>query len=264
MSDPRRWSEDAGELSGAERRLLRAGLEPSVPRSAKRAVWVALAAQLPSAVAAATTAGAGAGGLASTLGSMSLLKAAGAGVLLGATTITAATVIEHHSAARPTAPAPVRVAAPAVSARPLVAAGPRPKVSSPATLADPAPAAPLPEVGRTRSPSVAAPLAAAPLAAPSVASFPDDGASSRPDAESRKVATARSLLRAGQAQAALVALERTRHDFPNGELSQERDALTIDALRALGNTAEARRRAAAFLARYPSSPHAPIARRALE
>jgi len=59
-------------------------------------------------------------------------------------------------------------------------------------------------------------------------------------------------------------LEEARRDFPSGELSQEREALSIEALRELGQSAEARRRAQAFLARYPASPHAPIARRALE
>jgi len=72
------------------------------------------------------------------------------------------------------------------------------------------------------------------------------------------------LLRSGQPRAALLVLEQAARDFPNGELSQEREALAIEALRELGNTTEARRRAEAFLARFPASPHAPIARRALE
>lgn len=263
MTDPRRWSEDAAELSGAERRLLRAGLKAGVPKNAKRAVWVALAAQLPSAVAAATTAGAGAGGLASALGSMSLLKAAGAGVLLGATTITAATVIEHHQAARTSSPAPARAVA-TVSTRPVVEPSAPARPLSTATREESAPAAVLPEVGRARLPVVGATPADAPRSTPSVATFPDDSTANRPDAESRTIAHARSLLRTGQARSALAALDAARRDFPNGELAQERDALTIDALRVLGNTAEARRRATLFLARYPSSPHAPMARRALE
>jgi hypothetical protein len=75
---------------------------------------------------------------------------------------------------------------------------------------------------------------------------------------------ARGLLRAGRTQDALAALEELRRDLPNGELAQERDALGIEALRLLGRGAEARERAAAFLQRYPASPHAATARRALE
>ncbi|HEX5098623.1 MAG TPA: hypothetical protein VFV94_03955, partial [Polyangiaceae bacterium] len=108
------------------------------------------------------------------------------------------------------------------------------------------------------------PMAPPTPAAPSVATFPDDTARNQHDAESRKVATARSLLRSGQPRAALLVLDEARRDFPNGELTQEREALAIEALRALGSTTEARRRAEAFLARYPASPHATLVRRALQ
>jgi len=267
MTDPKRWSEDDGELGAGELRLLRAGLKPSVPRGAKRAVWVALAAQLPSAVAAATTIGGGAGALTGA----SLVKAASIGVLLGATTMTAVTVVERHAA--PSRPSE------AVKVLPSASAAVRPAVTTRAPSAPVPPAAPLAEPPaeaptvasiatagseRTRAPAEPTrPVSAAPPAL-SVASFPDETARSQHDAESRKIATARGLLRSGQPRAALLALEDARRDFPNGELSQEREALAIEALRVLGESAEARRRAEAFLTRYPASPHAALARRALE
>lgn len=266
MTDPKRWNEDESELGAGELRLLRAGLKPAVPRGAKRAVWVALAAQLPSAVAAATTAAVGSG-TAGALTGASLVKAASIGVLLGATTMTAVTVVERHSApSRPAAPVKtlasssgiVRSSAPT---RALVASAPlvEPPAESPAVASVMPPSA-----ERTRPPGE--PVRPSPSTPPtlSVATFPDENARSQHDAESRKVATARNLMRSGQPRAALVALEEARSDFPNGELSQEREALAIETLRVLGESAEARRRAEAFLARYPTSPHAAIARRALE
>jgi hypothetical protein len=51
---------------------------------------------------------------------------------------------------------------------------------------------------------------------------------------------------------------------PNSTLVQEREALAIEALGALGELATARERAARFLARYPASPHAEVVRRMLD
>jgi len=266
MTDPKRWSDDDGELSPAERRLLRAGLTPSVPRGAKRAVWIGLAAQLPSAIAAATTASAGTGGLASALATVSLVKAAGVGVLLGATTITAVTVVGH----RQPAPAPAReshtIAAPAVSAHASDRAAP-PSAPAPSAPPEVAPASTAPPDTRPaplRTPGEPLTVTPEPPTAPSIATFPDETRAPQPDTESHQIAAARTSLRVGDARRAYLQLERARHDFPNGALSQEREALSIEALRELGQTAEARRRAQAFLARYPASPHAPIARGALE
>lgn len=84
------------------------------------------------------------------------------------------------------------------------------------------------------------------------------------DSESLLVAAARSSLRGGRTREALALLERLRAEQPHGELAQEREALTIEALRALGQTQAARGRASVFLERYPRSPHAATVRRALE
>jgi len=60
---------------------------------------------------------------------------------------------------------------------------------------------------------------------------------------------------------ALRALEDHRASFPGGQLTAEREYLAIDALARLGRHAEARARAKAFVARFPSSPFAERARR---
>jgi hypothetical protein len=67
---------------------------------------------------------------------------------------------------------------------------------------------------------------------------------------------ARQALREGHAAHALRVLEECRRLHPDGVLVQERERLTVEALIAAGRAAEASARAAAFLRRYPDSPHA--------
>jgi hypothetical protein len=75
------------------------------------------------------------------------------------------------------------------------------------------------------------------------------------DAEASMLARVRSDLRGGDANAALAALNRLQSEFPRGQLTQERDVLAIEVLVANGNTAAARRKAQAFIAAHPKSPH---------
>jgi ATP-dependent helicase YprA (DUF1998 family) len=58
---------------------------------------------------------------------------------------------------------------------------------------------------------------------------------------------------AGDAPAAIAILERHAARFPRGLLAEEREAMTVRALVATGRRDEARRRAAAFVATWPSS-----------
>jgi outer membrane protein assembly factor BamD (BamD/ComL family) len=74
--------------------------------------------------------------------------------------------------------------------------------------------------------------------------------------EARLIGVARETLQAHDPQGALVLLEDGARRFPSGILLQEREALSISALAALGRTAEASARARAFLKNFPSSPHA--------
>ena len=260
MNDPRRLRDGGDGLNPDELRLLRAGLQSNVPRGAKRAVWVALAAQLSSAVASAAGASGGA------LSVVSLAKTVGLGLLIGASSVGAIVTLRDVTGTEPapvTAPSGSRIAPPVISS----SNGPRPSFDAPPEAVPTASAAATLPVRRgpsiaPRESAVAEAPTSAPAAGPSAAAFPAENAGR--DSESRRVAAARQLLRQGRAREALSALDEVAHDFPNGALAQEREALAVEALRVSGRSAEARARATTFLARYPTSPHAASVRHALE
>jgi hypothetical protein len=94
-------------------------------------------------------------------------------------------------------------------------------------------------------------------AAPSAA---DRASPSSAVVASSDLARERALLDVARADAAhgepaqvLAVVAQHRAQFPRGRLSEEREALAIRALSALGRTAEARARAQAFRAAYPNS-----------
>jgi hypothetical protein len=255
MTDPKRWSEDPAGLDADERRLLRAGVRSHVPRGAKRAVWVTLAAQLSPVAAAASAAGA------SSLTAVSLLKSAGIGLVLGATTMSAVTVVRHETAESTTVSAATR-SAKVPTQRSSVAPPARESSPPPGEIASPGP---IPGDEERAPRGGGDPLTvASPPPQRSEATFPADGALNTQENESLRIRAARGLLQAGRTHDALALLEQIRRDLPNGELGQEREALSIEALRLLGRSTEARARARTFLERYPRSPHARGARRALE
>lgn len=74
-------------------------------------------------------------------------------------------------------------------------------------------------------------------------------------AESSLLMEARAQLRSGNPAGAQTALDRLQAQFPKGMLTQEREVLAIEVLSARGNVDGAKRRAKAFVARYPKSPH---------
>lgn len=65
---------------------------------------------------------------------------------------------------------------------------------------------------------------------------------------------------AGEAEGALLVLNQHARSYPRGLLSEEREAMAVNALVTLGRAPEARRRGQAFNQRYPSS----IVRRSVE
>lgn len=71
--------------------------------------------------------------------------------------------------------------------------------------------------------------------------------------EQRLLARARAALGRGELESAAQELERHAHLFPNGSLSEERDALRIVTLAQQGNLSVARDRAARFRRMYPRS-----------
>ncbi|HVY30621.1 MAG TPA: sigma-70 family RNA polymerase sigma factor [Polyangiaceae bacterium] len=79
--------------------------------------------------------------------------------------------------------------------------------------------------------------------------------------ELQQLDKARALVAAGRGSAALVVLDGYGRAAPRGALRLEAEALRIDALAQSGRKDEARARAAAFLAKYPSSVLASRVRR---
>jgi len=71
--------------------------------------------------------------------------------------------------------------------------------------------------------------------------------------ELRLLEQARTRLSEGQPLATLEQLRQHRAKYPQSALEQEREALAIRALMATGRRAEAQKRAAAFVERYPGS-----------
>jgi len=104
------------------------------------------------------------------------------------------------------------------------------------------------------------PSAAATVIAPrpSVSAAPAMSASSGGSdvdlaSERALVDRARTAIRLGQSSDALAALDAHASRYPRGRLSEEREALAVDALARSGRVDEARARAARFKAAYPNS-----------
>jgi hypothetical protein len=111
-----------------------------------------------------------------------------------------------------------------------------------------------------------APPSAPPLHAP-VASVPAAPATTGRDrelaAERSRIEIARTSLMQGDPAAALRSLDQHAAHYPTGQLSEEREALAVQALVALGRVDEARGHAAAFTKRYPTSMLSPVVQAAV-
>ena len=95
---------------------------------------------------------------------------------------------------------------------------------------------------RRRSPSSAA----------QSASHPD----STLPAEVRALDAARSAIANGAFREAVRLVDEYHRDFAHGQLTADADVLAIESLEAMGDHADAARRATEFLRRYPKDPHA--------
>jgi hypothetical protein len=117
------------------------------------------------------------------------------------------------------------------------------------------PAAPQSEP-RVEIPAVATPSAAA---TGDVASR-DDALS----AEREMLDVARTALGRGDGKHALEAVDRHTRVFPRGQMSEEREAIAVQALAMLGRTDEASARGTRFRKRYPNSVLIPVIDAALD
>jgi hypothetical protein len=151
------------------------------------------------------------------------------GILIGA--VGHAWIVGPHTVpvpvAAPTAPAVTRAAPPVVEKA--------------------APAAPVAAV------SVAAPEQTAPPLRPSRAQLAPTRSLHAGSRELSQLEKARTLLSDGHATATLVLLRSHVARYPRSALEQERQALYIKALVAADQMVEARKRAAAFVRRFPKS-----------
>jgi hypothetical protein len=143
-------------------------------------------------------------------------------------------------------------------ATPVAAAQELPTALAPVSLV-----APIPATAESHPPVVPTPRPAKAVVAPT-----ERASRRRPEApglaeEMRATAAARDALERRPAEA-LRLVRAARRDFPRGVFAEERDALEVLALAALGRHTDADARGAAFLARYPRGPFSERIRRALQ
>lgn len=230
MSDPQHISDEGSEATDFERELLHAAQRVRMDPGEKQAVWAAIAlAAAPTALTATATATAGSK---ATLGLSSALK--GVLVALG---VGSASLGGYWLSRSP---------------EPLPASGPVAAVpmTPPSVLAVQPTAVPGSDAPATPPSATSAREASA-----AVTREPTEQKSALRD-ESAAVLEIRRTLRSGDAAAALRLLEQARQRFPHGALSQEREALAIEALGKSGSRAAASQRAQAFLRAHPKSPYA--------
>ncbi|WP_437930242.1 hypothetical protein WMF37_13750 [Sorangium sp. So ce291] len=242
MSDPKRWIQDSGGAPQGARELLLAASRPRPMTSAELARTAARVAPLGTAASAGTTLPMWVKGLFIAVG----LGLGGAGLYAtldggpGGAASTAAPLVltdlpleqllsRSHGG--------VPVAAPAQAA-------PAPEVEAPRPAAPPA---------RREAPRNTRPAAPAPAA-------PVD--SDELLRESNLIDRARAAATQNP-EAALSAVGEHQREFPAGRLAEEREYVAIRALMRLGRVDEARARADAFLARYPSTSYADRVHRAV-
>ena len=238
MTDPHRLSSNLSDADDLERELLASLHHVAPPADAKSEAWAKLSVQLaavglasvacvPSSTAAASASPAWlSGALKSVFGKLIFgVAVAGAGSALW---------VQAHRES----PAPgVTASAVTVKVSPRQATAPPVEPTREATAPPAVPAAAL-----------------TPSESP-VKQSRETPREDRLSAESQLLTRARAELRRGNAGSAQQILEQMRVKFPSGVLGQEREVLSIEVLAARGNTDVARRRARAFIAAYPKSPH---------
>ncbi|WP_437877938.1 hypothetical protein [Sorangium sp. So ce513] len=244
MSDPKRWIQDGGDAPQGARELLLAASRPRPMTSAEFARTAARVAPLG-------TASAGAG---ATLPMWVKGLFVAVGVGLGGAGLYLA--LDDGQRAGAAAATPQRLTdlplEELLSRRGSAAPAPAPTIAAPeaAPAPEPAVAAPAPRRELPKNTRPAAPAPAAPI---------DSDELLR---ESRLIDRARAAATQDPG-AALAAVQEHQREFPAGRLAEEREYVAIRALVRLGRVDEARARADAFLARYPSTSYADRVRRAV-
>ena len=233
MNDPQHLTDEGSEATDLERELLQAAQGVRLTPTEKNAIWTGIALRsLPLAVPATAAKGAASSKLALSLTPQvkGLLVAVGLGSLGAGGYWLSRTPISEQPPRRAAATQHTVVATPSNVVRDEVE--PVARVIAPSSSAQESSTAP-------------------PAHEPSA---PDRKSVLRD--ESSAVHEVRRTLRSGNAAAALSLLDQARHRFPRGALSQEREALMIEALAKSGAQEAAARKAQIFLHAYPKSPYA--------
>ena len=239
VPEPKRWIDDE-QIQPADFSHAYAGHSADAPSAEKRdALWKQLSGRLPAATGGAQVA----------VSKHSAVWAKYGAMALGATL--AAVGWQAINMLQP-APATPRRAAPAVVHEPAAVAELKPvavEMVQPEAVdelvIEPAPRAER-KLHRARGNVT---NKAPPQPEPSVASTPDSA-----QAELMLLLRARRVLESAPQRALALAGEHAT-SFPNGMLAEERETITIDALRQLGRIDEARRRFQSFSQRFPGSAH---------
>lgn len=249
MSEPQRLLHEGQEGDELTQSLLRSARDDAPAPHARQKAMIALGlAGGVSATVTAATATSTASTLAKSSATAALLKWIGVGVLGGVVTVGAVEVVQTKSAPAVAASSSVAVAmgpraAPSPKPAPMNAGAPGPAAEAPS--AEPAPsAAPV---------TTEEPPAAKPVDAPKASAKPAEKPSLSD--EIAAIDEARVALGAGNASAALRALDDHDRRFPGGALGQEATVLRIQALVLRGDRASAARIGRAFLDAHPRSPH---------
>ncbi|MFO0642061.1 MAG: hypothetical protein U0183_22745 [Polyangiaceae bacterium] len=227
----------------------RAGLEPTGEdqKRVRRAIaaQVALAASISTASATAGAGAAGASGttVAAASGAGGLVKIVGGFALLLSLGVGAGVLVTTRPAP-PAAPSAAEVTSSPLTSSPSSPSSPSEPPPTVVASVDVSP--PPPEPVETKPP-------AKPSQPPNVRPGPSATGEGSLGAETRLVRDATSALQRGDGAAALAALDEHARKYPQGVLSEERDAQRVLALCALGRVAEAKSGAARFVVRHPSS-----------
>jgi len=282
MTTSKRWLDEL-PLDSSERELLLVGKAARPAQGSIDANWRALSVALTATAAAsgATSAGAALKAVSASakVGAASAAsKAAGAGLwvtvgkslavgaLVGVAAMGAGSLVER-SLSRNTPAQTTSKAAP-VPPSPQRAAEPKPTPNAPTEPGAVPPAPPMPALPASTqreraavNPTEDQPSAPPPVTAEAVSSAVDLSASLSQQA--RELAELKRLIDSGAATEALRRLEQNLSTGAPSVLSEERDALYVQALARAQRHAQARTFARRFLARYPHSPYFEAMRRFL-
>lgn len=250
MTDPHRLLSNLSDADDLERELLASIRQVAPPADAKSQAWEKVSVQLAAvglvsvasvqtttAASASTAASSAAAGAAPAWFSGALKGLIGK-LFLGVAVAGTGSALWVHAQ---------REQLPAVAASAVAVATSPPQ-------ATPARVEPANEANEANAPAAVPSAAPTPVESP-VKPSSEASREDRLSAESKLLTRARAELRRGNAASAQQILEQMRVKFPNAVLGQEREVLSIEVLAARGNTEAARRRARAFIAAHPKSPH---------